>query len=223
MSHLLWKYFWENDVDSFRHLVDSAAPISQPASKSPSVGGTVGSPGGSNSSPRSAPKPRRPSGFAPGVNKPIYDEIDVNSRDHAGLTLLLRAASSTHSSARDFVKSLLEDPQLDLYVQDAESGWNALHRSLYAGNVSIARMLLAKDRAKNLPSYNCQFQRMSGKVRKVGQLIKTKDREGKSPFDVYNSTVATRSLKADQPVAATGRGSDSENGDHDPTQMYGLL
>jgi hypothetical protein len=27
----------------------------------------------------------------------------------------------------------------------------------------------------------------------VGQLIKTKDKEGNSPFDLYNSTIAARS------------------------------
>ena len=35
----------------------------------------------------------------------------------------------------------------DIIAQDPESGWNALHRSLYSGNVAIARALLAKERA----------------------------------------------------------------------------
>lgn len=200
MSHLLWKYYWENDVDKFRRLLAPAGPGFQAAAnKSPSIGTTGGgfsggSPGGVASSPRTTPKPRKALAHTPGTGRfkdggSGLNRSEINSRDHAGLTVLLRAASSTHPNARDFVQVLLEHPSLDLYAQDPESGWNALHRSLYAGNVSIARMLLAKERI-DLTTHTNQSA-----VGKVGQLIKTKDHEGNSPFDVYNSTIATRSLK----------------------------
>jgi ankyrin repeat protein len=115
------------------------------------------------------------------------------------LTVLLRAASSTDPNAHQFVQALIEHPAIDLYVQDPESGWNALHRSLYAGNVSIARLLLEKERV-DLTSHNLHA------VNKVGLLIKTKDHEGNSPFDVYNSTIAARSLKS----LENGSNSDSD-------------
>lgn len=190
MSHLLWKYYWENDVDKFSRHLGSASHTQQP-SKSPGIG--VGSPGTFGSSPRTLAKPRKVSG--PGTNFPnskgtgyVLTKSDVNSRDHAGLTLLLRAASSTSPNAILFVEALLDHPATDIYIQDAESGWNALHRALYNGNVSIARLLLEKERRELKESLGVT-------VTKVGQLIKTKDHEGNSPFDVYNATIALRSLK----------------------------
>ncbi|KAH7319712.1 hypothetical protein B0I35DRAFT_408491 [Stachybotrys elegans] len=211
MSHLLWKYYWDNDVERFRRLLAPSAQSSQALSQSPVIGAAGGSyPGGSpgayGSSPRPG-KPRKSSGLAPTGPRAkdsnvVLNRGDVNSRDHAGLTVLLRAASSTNPSALDFVKALLAHPAVDIYVQDPESGWNALHRSLYVGNVAIARMLLEKERA-DLTNHT------SGPVSKVGQLIKTKDHENNSPFDVYNSTIATRSLTHLESSDASDAGSDT--------------
>ena len=198
MSHLLWKYYWENDVDKFRRLLVPTGPNSQHASKSPALGhgGNVpqgGSPVAVGTSPRINNRQRKTSGYTSGPGKAkdaafTMSRVELNSRDHAGLTVLLRAASSTKSSAKEFVRVLLEHSALDLYIQDPESGWNALHRALYSGNISIARMLLDRERL-DLRSHT------SGSVSKVGQLIKTKDHEGFSPFDLYNSTIASRSLQ----------------------------
>ncbi len=208
MSHLLWKYYWENDVDKFRRLLDPAGSAPQVAPKSP-VLGSAGwpSPGsfGVASSPRLGGKSRK--GATPSAKSKdaaTLGKAEVNSRDHAGLTVLLRAASSTDPLAREFVQALVEHPATDIYAQDPESGWNALHRSLYSGNVSIARILLAKERS-NLKSGT------AASASRVGQLIKTKDHEGNSPFDVYNSTIATRALRrgADQNPGDT----DSDSGD----------
>lgn len=208
MSHLLWKYYWENDVERFRRLLAPTSHNAQSVSKSPAVGGSGsffgGSPGIPGTSPRPAAKQRRTSGHpqTPGKsrdNNTHLGRTEVNSRDHAGLTILLRAASSTDPNAYKFVRALVEHPAIDLYVQDPESGWNALHRSLYAGNISIARLLLEKERV-DLTSHNLNA------VNKVGLLIKTKDHEGNSPFDVYNSTIAARSLKSME----DGNSSDSD-------------
>ncbi|KAH8176857.1 regulator of chromosome condensation (RCC1) repeat domain-containing protein [Sarocladium implicatum] len=212
MSHLLWKYYWENDVDRFRRLLAPPGQISQSVSKSPGISTTggflgAGSPGAPATSPRNGPKPRKTSShFTPGKTKDGNTgpgKSEVNSRDHAGLTILLRAASSTASNAADFVSSLLAHPAIDIYVQDPESGWNALHRSLYTGNISIARLLLEKERA-DLSGHNVAL------AGKVGHLIKTKDHEGNSPFDVYNSTIATRSLKQAWHSSDSDAGSDSD-------------
>lgn len=200
MSHLLWKSYWENDVDKFRRLLAPAGQPSQSSLKNsfPGAGADAldlgRSPTTLGSSPRVANKTRRTSGYAFGGNARGKDSSagagrnDVNSRDHVGLTLLLRAASSTDPTAHEFVQALLEHPAIDLYIQDPESGWNALHRALYTGNVTIARALLKKER-EYLTSHDLTS------VSKVGMLIKTKDHEGNSPFDVYNSTIATRSLQ----------------------------
>lgn len=196
MSHLLWKYYWEDDVDRFRRLLAPTSYNAQAVSRSPAIGGSGsffgGSYGAPGTSPRSATKQRRASGHpqTPAKSKDANTNLgraEINSRDHAGLTVLLRAASSTEPNAYEFVRALIEHPAIDLYAQDPESGWNALHRSLYAGNVSIARLLLEKERV-DLTNHNLSA------VNKVGLLIKTKDHEGNSPFDVYNSTIAARSL-----------------------------
>ncbi|KAI1100629.1 hypothetical protein F4804DRAFT_318394 [Jackrogersella minutella] len=208
MSHLLWKYYWENDVDKFRRLL---APISysQNPSKKPST--IIGSPGAFGSSPR-ATKPRRASGFGSGTVAPKnagnnLGKSEVNSRDHSGLTILLRAASSTSSDAICFVEALLDHPAIDIYIQDHESGWNALHRALYNGNISIARLLLEKERKDLTNSLG------GATVTRVGQLIKTKDHEGNSPFDVYNATIALRTLKVSEDRASLEEyGSDTDDG-----------
>ncbi|KAL7897996.1 hypothetical protein HDV63DRAFT_375467 [Trichoderma sp. SZMC 28014] len=218
MSHLLWKYFWENDVDRFRRLLASAGPNSQTTAKNPAVG--VGasylgaSPGSIGTSPRATTKPRKTPGYNSGLGRAKdggagLGKAEVNSRDHAGLTLLLRASSSPDPNALAFVQALIDHPHIDLYAQDPESGWNALHRSLYAGNASIARALLAKERGDLL-------SHTAGALNKVGQLIKTKDHEGNSPFDLYNSTIATRSLV--HPPLKSLLDDDSDLGDGDMDQ-----
>ena len=202
MSHLLWKYYWENDVDRFRRLLAPAgySQNTYPA-KGPGIVG-VGSPGASGSSPRPLVKSRKASGQAAGG----FSKADLNTRDHAGLTLLLRAASSTSSNAISFVEALLDHPAVDLYAQDLESGWNALHRALYNGNISIARLLLDKER-KDL-----HVAVVGSNPAKIGHLIKTKDNEGNSPFDVYNATIALRSLRMAEERAKADDDSDSEAG-----------
>ncbi|KAH8164072.1 hypothetical protein CIB48_g4166 [Xylaria polymorpha] len=181
----LWKCFWENDIDNFCRLLATAGSSQTPA-RSPNPG--VGSLGGLGTSPRSVTKPRKVSGFGAGSSVTKGGKAEINARDYCGLTLLLRAASSTSPDAVAFVQALLDHPSIDIYVQDPESGWNALHRALYNGNISVARLLLAKERR--------DLRESSGpSTTKVGQLIKTKDHEGNSPFDLYNATIALRSLK----------------------------
>lgn len=192
----LWKAWVDHDVDRFRRLLAPAGYSAQSASKSPHIGtgGTGGSPGAFGTSPRISNKARKASGFGPGMGgarsgNTNFGRAEVNSRDHAGLTILLRAASSTSEDAIAFVQTLLDHPAIDLHVQDPESGWNALHRALYAGNISIARLLLEKER-RDLSGLT-----VGASISKAGRLIRTKDHEGLSPFDLYNSTIAERDLQ----------------------------
>jgi inhibitor of Bruton tyrosine kinase len=210
MSHLLWKSYWEDDVDKFRRLLSPAGPGAQNAARSPNIGtGAGSSPGGLGASPRPPVRSRK----APGLgtthgNSRIVGGLgrtEVNSRDHAGLTILLRASASTAENAVSFVEALLAHPGIDIYAQDPESGWNALHRALYTGNISIARLLLEKERH--------DLMGHTASVHRIGQLIKTKDHEGNSPFDLYNSTIGERDLKALEEHSEYDDDSDSEEGD----------
>ncbi|KAK3349119.1 hypothetical protein B0T25DRAFT_457154 [Lasiosphaeria hispida] len=193
MTHLLWKYYWEDDVEKFRRLLSPAAHGSQNIARSPNVGfGVAASPGGLGISLRPPAKSRRTPGSGIGFGGSRngnggLGRAEVNSRDNVSLTVLLRAASSTAENAISFVEALLAHPAIDIYIQDPESGWNALHRALYAGNISIARLLLEKERM-DLVGHTASLSR-------VGQLIRTKDHAGDSPFDLYNSTIGERELK----------------------------
>ncbi|EAA31161.2 hypothetical protein GE21DRAFT_8820 [Neurospora crassa] len=201
-THLLWKYYWEDDVEKFRRLLSLAAHGPQPAGRSSNITqGQAGGAGSLGTSPRPSGKSRKqPNG--------ALSRIDVNSRDHVGLTLLLRAASSTTKNAVSFAEALIEHPAIDIHAQDPESGWNALHRALYAGNISIARMLLAKER-RVLAGPTASFLR-------VGQLIKTKDHEGNSPFDLYNATIGERDLIA---LRELGGAQDEEDGSDNEAEV----
>ncbi|KUI69895.1 BTB/POZ domain-containing protein 1 [Cytospora mali] len=210
MSHLLWKSYYDDNVDKFRRLLAPAGYTAQSASKSPNIGaGGAGSPGAFGTSPRNVAKARKASGFGPGAGNARsgntnFGRAEVNSRDHVGLTILLRAASSTSENAIAFVEILLDHPAIDIYVQDPESGWNALHRALYIGNISIARLLLDKER-RDLTGLT-----LGAPIAKAGRLIKTKDHEGNSPFDLYNSTIGERDLKGLDDVENSDDDSESE-------------
>jgi hypothetical protein len=78
---------------------------------------------------------------------------------------------------------------VDIYIQDLESGWTALHRALYFGNVTIARALLERDTKDSMG------QGASSTIIRTNLLIKIKDHEGNSAFDVYNATIARRTLQ----------------------------
>lgn len=208
----LWKAWVDQDVGRFQRLLAPAGYSAQNvSSKSPHIGsgGGAGSPGAFGTSPRSVTKPRKASVFGSGTASgraphANFGRAEVNSRDHAGLTILLRAASSTSENAIAFVQALLEHPAIDLHVQDPESGWNALHRALYAGNISIARMLLEKER-RDLTGHT-----IGASVSRAGRLIRTKDHEGLSPFDLYNSTIAERDLQSFDDTSSTDDESEGE-------------
>jgi len=197
MSALLWRHFWADDVESFRNVLAASLP---PDSwrKGPWTVKSPVTPLGSEyvvplsqSTPKSTrsfrqqkpalqattASPRQSAGSSTAAAK-----RDINNRDNLGLTLLLRAASSRSKHAIGFVRALLDHPHIDLYLQDFESGWTALHRALYNGNLSIARLLLQKEQATVADQATTKWR----------PLIKIKDHEGNSPFEVYNFTITDR-------------------------------
>ncbi|KAL4817267.1 hypothetical protein BDW67DRAFT_33404 [Aspergillus spinulosporus] len=201
MSSKLWEFFLRDDVESFQRFLASASYTSG-GQRAPSGGGTLnaGSAGPMISSSLGAlPKGKKSTGTSPATSvlergggprstKTISRE-ELNARDQHGRTLLHHVASSPKPTAADFALALLDVPYLDIYVQDLESGWTALHRALYAGNATIAQALMARDvRDATDPS------KPGSSGHPNGSLIKIKDREGYSPFDVYASTITSRNL-----------------------------
>jgi len=206
---LLFRYFYDGDVDKFRSLLALPGYNPQTASRNSNISGGGGSPVALEATSRSLTKPRKVSGWGTGFGTGRHGNgnlgrAEVNARDHVGLTVLLRAASSTAENAIEFVQALLDHPAIDIYVQDPESGWNCLHRALYAGNISIARLILEKERKIFMDLT------LGASVSKVGQLIKTKDHEGNAPFDLFNSTIGERDPTVIDERAASDEESESE-------------
>ena len=207
MSSLLWKYFLENDIDRFRHTLARATYSTSSQNKTKSQG-LSSSPGNALSTSPTLTKNRRQNEKTQkNQSKGRHDEItltrsDINWKDGQGRTLLHHIASSTLPNAHKFAEALLQLPLLDLYVQDEESGWTALHRAFYIGNIIVARLLIDRD---------LQDAVSTTSTHTVAGLIKIKDREGHSPFDVYGTTVTTRMIRDSTAVAREG--SDDEDND----------
>ncbi|KAL8733824.1 MAG: hypothetical protein Q9181_003425 [Wetmoreana brouardii] len=208
MSALLWKAFFEHDAAQFHHLLANASFTSAGHSR-PGLAGAGGFYGASTASPDTSletspilshkDKRAASGGFqavtsAKGTKQPpslVLARADINCKDSSGCTLLHLIASSTSEDAICFALAILDVPLLDLYVQDAESGWTALHRALYFGNIAIARALLDRDLHDAIGPTNV------GVIRNAVGLYKVKDREGNSPFDVYGATIASRNIRPD--------------------------
>ncbi|KAL8884510.1 MAG: hypothetical protein Q9215_007459, partial [Flavoplaca cf. flavocitrina] len=225
MSALLWKAFFENNVDDFRRLLANATYASSAAPQKGALGPSLGPYGASGGSPGShlgtspilphrgkrIPNPgfygvpsTKGAKFQPSLE---LTRADVNIRDSSGCTLLHHIASSTSQDAISFATALLDIPSLDLYAQDAENAWTALHRALYFGNITIARALIDRD-----------LKDAVGGSQNIVGLIKIKDREGNSPFDVYGASVAGRNIQGGVAVPLLA---DDPDEDDSPT-AYGV-
>ncbi|KXL43421.1 hypothetical protein M433DRAFT_155901 [Acidomyces richmondensis BFW] len=196
MSSYLWKAYYEDDVVTFRRLLAEATTYNAKAHAGRNGGATavIGSPGTLGSSPIAPYKTRKGVSTAPssGVRGLTLTKADVNWRDNAGLTLLHHSASSTTGNAAAFAIALIEHPLIDLYVQDAENGWTALHRAFYFGNINLARLMLERDAGDAIG-------KTTGHVHQTIGLIKVKDKEGNGPLDLYNTTIKDRTLRPEGP------------------------
>ncbi|OCF36502.1 hypothetical protein I316_01751 [Kwoniella heveanensis BCC8398] len=94
-------------------------------------------------------------------------KADINERDQFGRTVLHLAAASLTPIAYNFLNIILRNPNVSVNLQDIESGYTALHRALFVGNIRAARDLLARS--------------------DIDTSIK--DSEGMTAFDLYNGTV----------------------------------
>ncbi|KAG9233407.1 putative BTB/POZ domain-containing protein 1 [Amylocarpus encephaloides] len=215
MNHLLWKYFYDDEIDRFRNLLGNYSLRTQYASKghggsaAHGIGNIAGSPSGAYSTSPRVAKNRKVSGQAGGIGaKGTSQGIgrgDINGRDHAGVPLLGRIASSKSEQAIEFGLALIEHPAIDLYAQDIENGWTALHRALYFGNIYLARAMIERD-SQNPSGLENSSQKSATSI------IKVKDHEGNSPFDVYNATIARQSLHRDDSANHSDDESQDEEG-----------
>ena len=212
MSSYLWKYFFEDDVENFGQVLVNAtynASASGSRSGRGSNIGVIDSPGTSLSvSPSLGTKHRRSHGGH--STNAVLSRADLNWKDGNGVTLLHYVASSTKLTAYRFALALCQVPLVDLYIQDAESGWTALHRALYFGNVTIARLLMDRDLQDAVSHGHGYVGSHSG----AGSLIKIKDREGNSPFDVYGASIASRSIRNDNTVPLLSTSSDDDENEN---------
>jgi alpha-tubulin suppressor-like RCC1 family protein len=196
MSGFLWKYYLEDDVDNFRHVLSTTAHTGRGTTPKSSVGWQSGvhaaavnsSPGSYGASPMPSGKGRK-MGLATTAS---ITRADINSRDPAGLTILHHAASSTVESAVDFAQALLEHPWADLYIQDVENGWTPLHRAFYFGNIAIARLILNRDTQDILGNGSGGFNSHAR------GLVKIKDKEGYGPLDLFAMTIKDRTLRPEE-------------------------
>lgn len=107
-----------------------------------------------------------------GSSKQKPNKLDVNAVDYFGRTVLHLASTE---GKLQYVEALLSSHSVDVAKPDRESGWTALHRALYAGQVTIARAIIARKNARGSS---------------MRELLEVSDLESNTAFDVYNSTVS---------------------------------
>ncbi|OCF55793.1 hypothetical protein L486_06545 [Kwoniella mangroviensis CBS 10435] len=143
-------HYYNGNIKAFRQELDGSHTYN------------TGGKGGINPGSASGGKSWSISGFSTGSVK-----ADINERDQFGRTVLHLVASSSTANAYTFLNILLKNPNISVNLQDTESGYTALHRALFVGNLRAARELLARS--------------------DIDTSIK--DAEGMTAFDLYNGTV----------------------------------
>lgn len=220
MSHLLWEYYYNEELDKFRKLLRGNFQETSQSYLIRRVNSNIhGTINGNVVNPKAFAKQRRTSGQnenLSGVREPHYiiGRTEINSRDCNGLTLLHRAVSSTSSLMNEFAISLLDHPSIDIYVQDRENGWTPLHRALYFGNAIIAREIIRKD----LESVN--LRRGSVLHRESFSIFEIIDNEGNRAFDLYNLTIP---LQLPKESSFSDPNYESDNSDEDSNDELPLL
>ena len=218
MSGYLWKYYLEDDVDNFRRVLlesgyttragGGGATQKGHAGGKENIGLGIGSPGSFGTSPTLVVKSRKDVEQQAGLT---LTRSDINHRDSSGRTLLHLAASSNAENAFEFASALLEHPLTDIYIQDNENAWTALHRAFYSGNTAIAHNIILRDLQDALGHGSAQLHALAG------GLIKIKDKEGNGPFDLFEMTLEGEMTDAAKLITQHAGGA----GDSDDEAMPG--
>lgn len=158
---LLHDYIHSRNLQAFQRLLDGSAERGQLTSTSASSS----------------------SGYACGgksLNRGMYD---VNSKDWLGRTALHLACTSFESI--EYVRALLKHPHIDVNLPDAESLWTPLHRALYSANFPAAYVPILSLFA--FTSYHICHRLLL--LQRPDIDSSSKDLEGYTAFDLYNSTL----------------------------------
>ena len=196
MPALLLKSYLENDLDTFRQLLDTSVN-----SRSSQYLGSRPTPVDASSSDTGPPnqqsikgKARRPakSTLSASIDRANV-QFELNWKDSNGLTILHKTASSTAHDADAYVVALLAHPLINIYIQDAENGWTALHRAFYFGNITVARAILEKESQLLLDQTSASPHPNQVDLKRV------KDRDGFGPYDLFAATVFDRHFASSYP------------------------
>lgn len=154
-------YYLDRNLSGFRKYLEGAEPLPDAPS------GLVYS--RSHAGPSSGPR----SWSQSHLNGISLRKPDPNSRDSFGRTVLhlvcsTSPSSPTYSRSFDFLTTLLAHPHINVNITDSESGYTALHRAMWSGNLRAARALLER----------------------ADTDLSVKDAEGLTAMDLYNSSCA---------------------------------
>ena len=220
MSAYLWRYYLEDDVDGFLQLLEDAGGAGRPlASKGSILGPNAAHSSSAGSSAVLCKLPQTTvrcegdsdrnlsSGKSWESSAVPLGRADVNRRDSKGLTILHHAASSTAQKAKAYALALVAHPLIDLYVQDFENGWTALHRAFYFGNITVARAIMERDTQFSIE------QRMGGSHTNVPNLIRSKDKEGHGPLDLFAASTTNLPSQHRDDVESVAESSSAPNED----------
>ncbi|KAF8471308.1 hypothetical protein BDZ91DRAFT_521229 [Kalaharituber pfeilii] len=194
-SNYLWKLYFENDAEGFRGLLlegalppahkgySNASGVTQAAKSASGEAATglgsehkttlhditgIGSPS----------KVRRNLGSTlrgQKESKVTFSRQALREYDARGRALL--HAACTDPKGLPFLEALLNHQQIDLMQLDLESGWTAMHRALYHGNISAARLLL-----------DAEVEKIASGAITGGQL-KAKDNSKEEPIELFYGTI----------------------------------
>lgn len=109
------------NLDRFRQFLASSR---KSASSGPSNAANNGNTGGGGSWGSYSKSPGN--AWSWGIGQ--ASSAEVNRRDVRGRTVLHLVASSDRDDAIDWLQALLDCPNVNVNIQDGESGWTALHR-----------------------------------------------------------------------------------------------
>ena len=135
MSSTLWRAYFDNDLEKFRGLLglqQDEAAVKYAVGQEFSAATPTSFDNGSYTRKQSITSTSTPA-HGKNDNRVQLTKPQINSRLPApsgalvatGLNILHHAATSNNVG---FVTALLEHPLVDVYLQDYESGWTALHR-----------------------------------------------------------------------------------------------
>jgi alpha-tubulin suppressor-like RCC1 family protein len=178
MSSNLWRYYLENDVERFQRLLSGASLSHRGQAQKSSGSAGLTTPTGSYKTPSHIHHANREKNKHDGTQNTQLTAKQLRDMDLLGRTVLHRAC--TDQGRLEFVIALLQHPQIDPAITDLESGWTALHRALYHGNISAAREIMSAAPGN-------------------WSLVKLKDHAGDSPWEGAFPILSTNSFSISLP------------------------